>query len=133
MKTIMNIFKGIGITFAVLVGLILYQCTGPHSPEALVKEIKEFRAEAEKRESDGDLHQLKAFTTYNSAERKGYYKLAAFAYGDAEAAWRNYLGHASKLGRYEQTKQYEQQTRTLAERKIAELDDKELRAFAASQ
>ena len=133
MKTIMNILKGIGITFAILLGLILYQCTGPHSPEAVLKEMKEFEDEANQRERAGDQHQLIAATTLNSAERKSYYKQAAFAYGDAEAAWRNFSGHASKLGRYKDSKQYEQQTRALAERKIAELDDKEYKAFAASQ
>ncbi|MFB2881986.1 hypothetical protein [Floridanema aerugineum] len=133
MKTIVNILKGIGITFVILVGLVLYQCNGPHSEEALVKELEEFKAEANQRERAGDQFQIMAATTFNSAERKGYYQQAAFAYGDAEAAWRSCLGNASKLGKYEKTKSYEEQFRALAERKISELDQKEIKAFAASR
>ncbi|MCL1474336.1 hypothetical protein [Argonema antarcticum] len=131
MKTIVNILKGIGITFAVLVGLILYQCTGPHSPEALVKEIKEFRAEAEKRESAGDFHQTNAVTTFNSTERKSHYDLAWNAYRDAELAWQEYLNDVSKLSRYEGTKQIEQNSRAVAESKIAELRNKQDRIIDA--
>lgn len=124
MKIIINIIKGIGITLAAIMLLILYQCTGPHSPQDLVKEMREIRSEAENREQDGDRLHIAAITNFNSADRQANFKAANIAYFEAEMAWERYLSYTYKLSRYNETQRLENASRNLAKRKISELENK---------
>ncbi len=100
-----NFLKGLGIVILLAVGFVIYEVTGPHSPEAVVGKMESTLAEAQRLAMNGDIWFDRALSTVGTSQPdkcKFNFTSASVAYHDAYNQYTLLQGYSDKLSKWDE-------------------------------